>query len=300
MADFSSTIKNIFLLLLLLQFAPPLIKNIQKSYGSFFEQKTLVGVVSFKGMITSSEKYLKTLKKYFKDPEIKAIVLEMDCPGGAAGSSQALFQEIKALKATHLKPVIVRVENICASGGYYIASACDHIIATPSAFIGSIGAYIPLVKVKELLDQVKVSYNPVSSGSYKLAADPFTEGTPAQRAMLQDLTNDTYNQFIRDIAQSRTKLALAQAHEWADGKIFTGHQAFEKGLIDEIGAQSALENYLKQKITVTGDIKYIKQPKQSPLSQLFGSGDSTEESSYAKAANALIATLAGNFFIPHV
>lgn len=283
MPSFASMIKNIFLLLLLLQFAPTLIKNIRKNYSSLWEEKTQVGLIPIKGVLTDSQKPIKHLKKFFSDPDIKAIVISMDCPGGAAGTSQAIFQELKALKLQHLKPVVVWVENIAASGGYYIASAADHIIATPSAFIGSIGVYIPLLHLKDFIEQFKIQYDPVASGVYKLATDPFTATSSVQKEMLQGLTRDTYEQFVKDVAQQRSKLVVAHASEWAEGRVFTGHQALEKGLIDEIGSPSSVEHYLKQKITVVGKIDYVKAPKISAIASLLGTDDNDDDSSYTQS-----------------
>lgn len=282
MASFASFIKNIFLLLLLLQFAPPLLKGIRKNYHSLWEEKTKIGVIPIKGVLTDSQKTIKHMKKFFSDSDIKAIIIAMDCPGGAAGTSQAIFEELKALKLRYLKPVIIWVENIAASGGYYIACAGDHIIATPSAFVGSIGVYIPLVHMKEFIEQFKISYDPVATGVYKLATDPFTSTTTQQKEMLQSLTRDTYDQFVKDVAQQRSKLLVAHASEWAEGRIFTGKQALEKGLIDEIGSPASIENYLKQKITIVGKIEYIKAPKTSPLATLLGTDD-TQDSSFTQS-----------------
>lgn len=284
MSTFSSILKNIFFLLLILQFTPLLLQSIRKNYSALFEQKTKVAVLPIKGMILSSTKTIKQMRKFFEESNIKAIVIKMECPGGAAGSSQAIYQELKKLKGKHVKPVIVWVENMCASGGYYIASGADYIFSTPSAFIGSIGVYIPLVQVKELLDLLKVNYQPIVTGSYKLAADPFTNITSEQREMLQNLTQETYDQFVKDVAQSRSKLALADAPQWAQGRIFTGTQAVKMGLVDSIGTLSDVEAMLKEKITVVGKIEYVHPPKSSKLAQLFGSDDDEENSSYIESA----------------
>lgn len=267
------------------------IQTIKKNYGTLFEPKTQVGSMTIKSL-SSSRTICKQLKKFFEDSDIKAIVLVMDCPGGTSGTSQAIFQELKLLKNQHVKPVIVWVENVCASGGYYIASAADHIIATPSSFIGSIGAYIPLYQAKELLNTLKVEYDPVVAGEYKLSGDPLSKTSAQQRAMLQELTKNTYEQFVKDVASSRPQLSLSKADEWAQGRIFTGLQALEKGLIDELGSWSTIESALKQKIAVTGTLEYVHAEKSSTLSRWFGKDeDDDNDSSYVEAALAHILRL---------
>ena len=105
----------------------------------------------------------------------------MECPGGASGTSQTIFDELKALKKENPKPVVVLVENICASGGYNIACAADYIIAPGSAIIGSIGASLPyLFNVKELLEKINVKYTPIKAGTYKNVTNPFVEMTPQE------------------------------------------------------------------------------------------------------------------------
>src|SRR3990167_9141939 len=142
MAKFQDYIKNIFWVLLVLQFAPPVFKSIRKQWLDYVEPKNKIGLVVMNSVINSSSSWNKQLTKFFKDPEIKAILIKMDSPGGAAGSSQAIFQEILTLKQQYPKPIVTYFENMCASGGYYIACTTDHIVATSSALVGSIGSKI--------------------------------------------------------------------------------------------------------------------------------------------------------------
>ena len=136
MPKLSFSLKNIALCIFILFMLKPVFSSLKHSLIDFTGSKTKVGIVSISGPIMNSSCSIKVLHTLFKDPTIKAIVIQMDSPGGAAGSSQAVYEEIKYYKKQYPKPVITYVENICASGGYYIATATDHIIATPSAFIG--------------------------------------------------------------------------------------------------------------------------------------------------------------------
>ncbi len=281
MASFSSYLKNIFLIVLLVQIFPPFLKTLRKYYTDATELKTKIGVVSIKGTISESEPYARQLRKLFKDPEIKAIVLKIDSPGGTSGAGQALFQEINDLKQEHVKSVIAYSENVCASAAYYVACAADHIVTQPATLVGNIGAVIAYPNFQDLMEQLKIKYTAIETGTFKGGALFFKDLTPEQRAMFQSLTDDTYAQFIRDVAQRRPKLAALDPKKWADGKTFTGHQALQLGLIDSVGAQAALVRALRAKAPIEGEIVWITSPTPSIVMRLFGTGESAESEMHA-------------------
>jgi len=261
----------------------PVLHTVKKSFWGLVESKTKVGIISLSGPIATSSCTVKSLHTFFKDPEIKAIVLKIDSPGGVAGSSQAIYEEIKLGKKKYGKPVISFVENICASGGYYIASASDHIIGTPAAFIGSIGVYIAFPELKEFINQFKIHFNITQAGEYKAIGNPLAGAlTVSQQALLQSVIQDTYDQFIKDVSSSRPQLLLAREKQWAEGKIFTGRQAHALKLIDELGSFSAVEEAVKKQAAISGEITWIKLPKNPGMfGTLFGStsdNDSDEDS----------------------
>lgn len=278
--NFNSFLRFLILLMTFLLIAPFFLKNMKKNYNELLKEKTRVGVISFKKVLTHAEPYLDNLNELFKDNDIKAIVLMIDCGGGCAGTSQTIFNEIKALKKQYPKRVVVFVENICASGAYYIACAADSIIASPSAFVGSIGVYISLPQLKEFVEQFKIKYDVIKTGTFKTAGDPLLELSPEQRAMLQDLTNQTYKQFIEDVAAQRPKLSVAHASQWAEGKVFTGSQALEMGLIDKTGSPATVIADLREHITVTEEIEWIHPSTKSAFSRFFEDMDSESCASF--------------------
>jgi len=288
MAFVSRFIVNTFLLLMLLNYAPPLVKSIASTYEELLEPHTKVGLISIKGCLEDSTTHAKNLKKFFERKDIQAILIKMDSPGGAAGASQALFNEIKEAKKVHMKPVVVWVQNVCASGGYYIACASDHIIASPASLVGSIGAYIAHPAFKKFIEQFKIQYTTSKAGTYKTAGNPLLDLTPEQEVMFKSLVDDIYLQFTHDVAQQRPKLSLQKVSTWADGRIFTGAQALELGLIDELGSQITVEQYLKQKINVENKIEWVRPTCKSQLMQLLSSNDcedaGEEKHSYISAA----------------
>ncbi len=277
---FFDYLKNIFFLLILLQITPSILESIRKQYGRYLEPRTSVGVLSIKGVLYDSSYYSKHLQRFFKEDSIKAILLKMECPGSASGTGYALFNEIQTLKQEYQKPIIVLVENICASGGLWIACAADYIIAPSTALIGSIGVYFPyLFQLKNFIEDYKIRYESVKAGTYKTVADPFVDITPEERALLQSVLDDTYQQFTQSIAKTR-KLPITTVTEWADGKIFTGSQAHKLGLIDEIGSAQNAIKVIKEKALIEGEIEWVHPPKNGGfLSKIFGGGQTDDDSS---------------------
>jgi protease IV len=273
--DFFSLLKNLFIILIFLQFAPMLFTNIRSFFQDIIVPKAHVGQLTIRGMIGDSTFYVKKIHKFLKDPDIKALLLKIDCPGGLPGSSQAIFNELNLFKKE--KPVVVIVENICTSGAYYVACASNHIIATPSALIGGIGVLMQLPNVKDLMENWKVHFQYIQSGKYKTAGSPLKDNTPEELAYLQGLSDENYEQFTKDVAQSRgldkTKLTV-----WADGKVFLGNQALKLKMIDEIGSQQQAIDQLKKLAKIESEIKFIHPKKSSGVMQLFKS-DEDEDSS---------------------
>lgn len=288
MSRFSDYLKNILLIVIIVQFIPGFFHVFKHMYESVTESKTKVGVVPIRGLIVDSNRYVKELKKFFKDPSIKAIVLKIDSPGGAPGTAQAVFQEVKALKHQYVKPVIAYSENLCASAAYYIACSADHIITQSSSLVGSIGVYMGYPNLQEFIEQYKIKYTTIQTGDYKTAGMIFKDLTPQQRAMFQSITDDTYQQFVKDVASRRPKVASADPKKWADGKVFTGKQAFDLGLVDELGSLSTVIKTIKCKVQVDEDITWVYPPKRGLFERVFGSEETefeedSETSSISKA-----------------
>ncbi len=299
--SFFDYLKNIFFVLIFIQFLPFLLDGIRTQYGRYFEPKTSVGVISVKGVLYNSAPYTKQLYAFFKDPEIKAILLQMDCSGSAAGTGQAIFREIMEFKKEYSKPIITLVENVCASGGFWIATATDSIIAPETALIGSVGAYFPyLFQLKEFIEQYKIKYSSVKAGAYKSTTDPFTDMTPAERSHLQGVLDDTYDQFAQSVASAR-KLSLSTMNEWADGKIFTARQAIKLGLIDHVGSLQTAISVLKEKALIEGDIEWVQSSRpRSIWSYLLGQDDDEDGSFIASAVHNVCTQLEQRCSAPRV
>ena len=266
--SFFDIIKNLFWLLLFLQFAPIVFSNLKNNIEEMLSPKSHVGQLTINGFISDSSFYIHNIHKFLKDPEIKALLLKIDSSGGFPGSAQAIFNELNKFKEK--KPVVALVENTCASAAYNIAAASNYIISSPSALIGSIGVWLQMPpNVKGLTDDWKIKFRHIQSGKYKTTGSPFKDDAPEEISHLQKVSDDSYNQFVKEIAQSRN-LSLKNQGEWADGKVFTGNQALKLNLIDQIGSLQNAIDEIKKEALIENEIKLIHPKKTSQLMKLFG------------------------------
>ena len=286
-------IKQVFLLLIIIQFTPIILKGIKRQYGGLFESRTQIGVLPIRGVIYDSSSYTKQLNRLFTNTDIKGVLLKIECPGTAAGTGETIYAEIQALKRQHPKPVIALIENVGTSGGYWIACAADYIIAPGTALIGNIGATFPyLFQLKEFIEHYHIKYADIKAGAYKSVMNPFVELSAAEQQLLQGVLDDTYNQFTQVVARAR-KVSLAKKEQWADGKLFTGNQAHKLHLIDEIGGPSHTITALKQKALIEGDIEWVHPPSQGGwFRSLFSISDTDDSSMVTKFVDTICTQLA--------
>ena len=184
--------------------------------------------------ITSSTR-IATLKalKQVEEREFPALILRIDSPGGTVGDSQEIFSAINRLKSKGCK-VVASFGNISASGGVYIGVASDKIIANPGTITGSIGVIIRGNNISELLDKIGIKFETVKSGLFKDILSPDKPLSKEGRALLQNLIDESYKQFTEAVSTSRN-IPIEDVKSFADGRIFTGTQAKELGLVDDIG-----------------------------------------------------------------
>ncbi|MGB9638754.1 MAG: signal peptide peptidase SppA, partial [bacterium] len=241
------------------------------------DSSNLVAVMYLKGIIVNEEgegvidsKYvLQTLDKIKDNKNYKGILLIIDSPGGVAAPSLEISYKIK--KITKDKPVVAYIENLGASGAYYIASSCNYIIANPQAIVGSIGVIITIPQVYKALDKIGISMVSIRSGKYKDSLSPFKEIDNDQKKYIQDLVMEYYKQFVKDVSENRN-ISIQELYKVADGRVFSPYTAKNYKLIDSIGTIDDAKAKIKQLINIK-DIKFkeIKPPKKSFLEQLLGS-----------------------------
>jgi protease-4 len=191
-----------------------------------------VGVVEVKGLITESRPTLEKLHHFQEDQQIKAIVLRVNSPGGAVSPSQEIMREVE--KVRQHKKVVASLGTLAASGGYYVACSSDLIMASPGTATGSIGVILKLANVQELVKKLGVEIYSLKAGALKDLGNPFRPLTDKDRTVLQQLLDNLHQQFIKDVARNR-KIPLEKMKELGDGRIFTGEEAKQLGLVDEMG-----------------------------------------------------------------
>lgn len=266
---FFTIAKGLFFVLLILQFAPPIISNFKTSIEDAVS-KSRVGCITIKGILTDSSFYVKKIDDFLKASDIKGLIVKINSPGGLPGTAQAIFMELNRFKQK--KPVVIVVENMCASAAYYIAASGNRIICAPSSLIGSVGVLAELPNVKDLLNSWKIKFSYVQSGAYKTAGSPLTDMKAEERIYLQQLCDDNYQQFIKDVAKSRG-LLVKDYKQWADGKVFSGTQALKLKLVDQIGSLNDGIEVMKKLANIQDDVRLVKAKRLRGIARLFSSGD---------------------------
>jgi protease-4 len=200
--------------------------------GRSFNLREKVGIIPIEGIIGDSEELIEQINAFADDRGIRAVVLRIDSPGGGVVPSQEIYQAVRELKKK--KKVVASMGSVAASGGYLIAVAADRIVANPGSITGSISAVMHYANVEELMKKVGVRSSVVKSGKFKDIGSPAREMTAEERSLIQAIVDDIYDQFVRTIAENR-KLPLPRIFELADGRIFSGRQAKDLGLVDDLG-----------------------------------------------------------------
>jgi protease-4 len=191
-----------------------------------------IGVVEIKGMIASSDRIINQLVSYREDNGVKAIVLRIDSPGGGAVPSDEIYQEV--MKVRKVKKVVASLGGIAASGGYYIASGADHIVANPGTITGSIGVIIQVSNVEGLMKLIGLKTYTFKSGEYKDLLSPFREPTQKEREIVMSLIESAHTQFVDSVAKGRN-MDVDVVRKIADGRVFSGQRALELDLVDQLG-----------------------------------------------------------------
>ncbi|GBE02338.1 putative signal peptide peptidase SppA [bacterium BMS3Bbin06] len=191
-----------------------------------------VALVKVVGPIVSSSDVINELTKYRKDSSVKSVILRVDSPGGAVAPSQEIYEEVEKLRKE--KPVVVSMGSVAASGGYYIAAPATKIFANPGTVTGSIGVIMEIPNVKGLMDKLGIKTEVIKSGRHKDLASVFRGIGKEERQILQNVLDDVHKQFIRAVSKGRN-IPYDVIKKIADGRVFTGRQAKEKGLVDELG-----------------------------------------------------------------
>lgn len=238
-----------------------------------------IGVVKIYGIITTQKSggpfafreigtdyYVNRIKRLAENPRVKAIILRVNSPGGSVGASQEIYNEILRAREKG-KKVIVSMGDVAASGGYYISSAADYILANPGTITGSIGVVVGNINFQELMSKWGIKMNIIKSGKYKDTLSSWRQMTEEERELLQELVDRVYRQFVTAVAKGRM-IGIEEVEEMADGRVFTGEEAVELRLIDQLGGFQEAIQVAAEKAGIKGKPVLIEGEK-FPWERLF-------------------------------
>lgn len=227
-----------------------------------------IAVIELNGVIYESRSVTRQFKKYGDDKSIKAIVFYINSPGGGIVPSQEIYEAVKRVR-DNSKPVVATMSSVGASGGYYVALGADTIMANPGTTTGSIGVIAEFMNTEGLMDKIGVSFEVIKSGRFKDTGSPYREMTSAERQYLQDYVMDAYNQFVEAVSIERN-MDESEVRKLADGRVYTGNQAIQNGLIDLLGDYEDAIDVAAGLAGIGNDPTIIKEAKRrSSIYDLF-------------------------------
>lgn len=188
--------------------------------------------------------------KTVEEKKFPALLLRIDSPGGTVGDSQEIYSALKRLQKK--VKIVASFGNISASGGVYIGMGAEHIMANPGTITGSIGVILRGNNLERLLEKVGVSFKVIKSGPYKDILSFDRELTEPEQQILQDLIDTSYQQFVQTVAESRN-LPIGTVRSFADGRIFTGQQAVELGIVDRLGTEEEARRWAAELVKLDPD-----------------------------------------------
>lgn len=227
-----------------------------------------IALIRIEGIILDSREVIEELKEYNSNESVKAILLRIDSPGGAVAPSQEIYEEVKKIRDEGKKKIVTSMGSVAASGGYYIASVSDKIVANPGSITGSIGVIMELANVSGLMKKVGVESVIIKSGKYKDMGSVFRTMTKEERGLLQSLMDDVHDQFIEAVAVGRD-IEKERLIPIADGRVFTGRQAKELGLVDEIGNMQDAIRITADMAGIVGEPSILEKKKRFSIMDII-------------------------------
>ena len=203
-----------------------------------------IAKIRVEGLITENEELIGRIKDAGDNDAVHALILSIDSSGGTTVGGEAIFEDVRA--AAEQKPVVSQVGTLAASAGYLIAAGSDHIVARQTSIIGSIGVIVQFPNFTGLLDKMGVQFDAVKSSPLKAEPSMFNATTPEEKAVLQNMIDDSYDWFV-DLVTDRRPLSRAEVETLATGAVFTGRQALKNKLIDANGGQDVALAWLETK-----------------------------------------------------
>jgi protease-4 len=228
---------------------------------SFSLSTNQVALLEIEGAIFDSQTFNQQLKDYGRRSGVRAVVVRLNTPGGGVAATQEIYEAVLRFRTETRKKVIASMSSVAASGGYYVACATDRVYANPGSITGSIGVIAEWYNYGDLLRWAKIQDVVIKSGEYKDAGNPARPLTEAERAYFQRLIDGLYNQFVSAVVKNR-KMPEGAVRKLADGRVYTGEEAKQLGLIDDLGTlQDAIQAAARMS-GIVGEPKILTPPKR--------------------------------------
>ena len=224
------------------------------------------GTYLFGGSYVSSVELVDVLEKARKDDDIRAVILRVNSPGGSAAASHEIYEEVVKVDAE--KPVVISMGDMCASGGYFISSPARYVLANPSTLTGSIGVIWDSLEYSSLLERYGIRSVTLTAGEYKDIGSSTREMKENERAMLQKMLDQIHEQFINAVAEGR-KMEVEEVRKLATGMIYTGENALELKLVDELGGLEAAKAKARELAGLPEDAEVVAYEKKRTVLDIF-------------------------------
>jgi protease-4 len=230
-----------------------------------------IGIVDLDGVIIDPKETVEQLRKLAEDDSIKAIVIHVNSPGGGVAASEEIYRQVKRIRDEKHKRIVASIESVGASGAYYVSAATNKIYADSGSVVGSIGVIAEWVNYGDLMRWAKLKPQVLKVGEFKDTGDPTRDLTPAERQYLQGLIDNMYGQFVAAVADGR-HAKVTDIKPIADGRVWTGEQALNMHLIDQIADFRTAVLDTAKSVNISGEptLVHPERDRKSLLDLLFG------------------------------
>jgi protease-4 len=276
---------KIFLLVTLILIAAAFILGRMDRYGPDAFNGDNIALLRVEGPILDVDWHIEQVGELMNNEGIKGVVLRIDSPGGAVAPTQELYAEI--LRLGEKKPVVTSMGTVAASGGYYLSCATDWIVSNPGTITGSVGVIMEFTNLQELFKKVGVTSRTIKSGKFKDTGNPMRPMTEEEQQLLQAMIMDTYEQFLEAVLEGRP-VQEESVRPYLDGRILTGRQAYEIGLVDQLGNINAAIEKVAEMAGLPEVPDAIYEPRRERpglFSLLFGDGAARALTSLAESVS---------------
>ena len=247
--------------------------------------------IAIEGTITDDRDQIALLKKIKDAKNVEALIVFVNSPGGTTTGGESLYLALRDVASA--KPVVAQFGTVAASAGYIVGLGTDHIVARGNTITGSVGVLAQWPEISELLGKLGVRFNEVKSGELKAAPNPFEPATEASRKVMQDTIDDGFRWFL-SLVEERRGVKAQSIDGLVQGRIYSGRQALERKLVDEIGGETEAVQWLEKQRGVTKDLKVVswKPAPESPWSQVTGSAGSAAGAFARSIVNGMVEGIA--------